>query len=182
MNTVIDLLPVALFLAVLKIYNIYAATVVLMVACSLTVLISWVRTRKLPKMQLITAILAVVFGGFTLYLRNPEFIKIKFSVVYALMAIAMLGSHFIGDRVLLARIPQDAIKLPEKVWRRMSLAWIVYFLLLACVNLYIAEHFSDAVWANFKFVCFFLPVIFMLLQAPFLARYLESDPENDHAR
>lgn len=182
MNALIDLLPVVLFGAAYFLRGIYTATAVLIAACFAVVLISWLRTRKVPKMQLFTALLAAVFGGMTIYLHNPEFIKIKFSLVYLLFAIAMLGSHFIGDKVLLARIPQDAIKLPDAVWRRLSLAWVIYFLLLAAVNLYIAENFSEAFWVKFKLACVFLPVVFMLLQAPFLARYLESDPENDHAR
>lgn len=182
MKTLIDLLPLALFLAVMKLVNIYAATVVLMVSCTALMVYYWVSTRRLPKMHAIVAVLSCVFGGLTLYFRNPEFIKIKFSLVYVLMAAGMLASHFIGDKVLLARIPQDALKLPDSVWRRMSLAWIFYFLALAAVNLYIAENFSDAFWGNFKLASAFFPMVFMLMQAPFLARYLESDPENDHAR
>jgi intracellular septation protein len=178
----IDLLPVLLFVAAYFLRGIYAATAVLIVACFGVLLLSWIRTRKVHKMQLVTALLAAVFGGMTLWLHNPDFIKIKFSVVYVLLASAMLFSHFVGDKVLLARIPQDALKLPDPVWRRMSLAWIIYFLVLAGVNLYVAQHFSEAVWVKFKFACLFLPVVFMLLQAPFLAPYLEPDPKNDHAR
>jgi intracellular septation protein len=182
MNALIDLLPLALFLAVLKLVDIYVATEVLMASCIALVLYHWVQTRKLPKMHLVTAVLACVFGGMTLYFRNPEFIKLKFSIVYLLFAAAMLSSHFFGDKVLIQRIPQDALKLPDPVWRRMSLAWIGYFVALAAVNWYIAEHFSEKAWGNFKFASAFFPVVFMLAQAPFLAPYLEPDPKNDHAR
>ena len=181
MNTLIDLLPVVLFGAAYYLRGIYTATAVLLAACFGIVLLSWLRTRRVPKMQLITALLAAVFGGMTIYLHNPEFIKLKFSLVYLLFGAALLGSHFVGDKVLLARIPQDAIKLPDAVWRRLNLAWVFYFLLLAGVNLYIAENFSEAFWVKFKLACVFLPVVFMLLQAPFLARHLESDTERDHA-
>jgi intracellular septation protein len=182
MNALIDLLPLALFLAVLKLVDIYAATMVLMASCVALVGYHWIRTRRLPKMHLATAVLACVFGGLTLYFRNPEFIKLKFSLVYMLMAAVMLVSHFVGDKVLIQRIPQDALKLPDPVWRRISLAWVLYFLTLALVNWYIAENFSEKVWGNFKFASAFFPVVFMLLQAPFLAPYLEPDPKNDHAR
>lgn len=182
MNALIDLLPLALFIGVLKLYNIYAATEVLMAACIAATAIQWPRLRQPPKMQLLTTAMVIVFGGLTLYLRNPEFIKIKFSLVYLLLAGMMLGSHFIGDKVLLARIPQSEIQLPDPVWRRLSLAWIGYFLVLAGVNFYIAENFSDKAWANFKFASMFMPLVFMLLQAPFLVRYLEPDPKDDHAR
>lgn len=182
MNALIDLLPLALFLAVLKLVDIYAATVVLMGSCVALVAYHWVRTRALPKMALATAVLACVFGGMTLYFRNPEFIKLKFSIVYLMFGAVMLLSHFVGDKVMIQRIPQDALKLPDAVWRRMSWAWIGYFLFLAVVNWYIAENFSEKVWGNFKFASAFFPVVFMLAQAPFLAPYLEPDPKNDHAR
>jgi intracellular septation protein len=182
MNTFIDLLPMALFGAAYFLRGIYAATAVLIAACFGVVLFYWLRTRRVPKMQLVTALLAAVFGGMTIYLHNPEFIKLKFSLVYVLFGAVLLGSHFIGDKVLLARIPQDAIKLPDAIWRRLNLAWVIYFLFLAGLNLYIARNFSEAFWVKFKLACVFLPVVFILLQAPFLARYLESDPESDHAR
>ncbi len=182
MNALLDLLPVVLFGIAYFLRGIYTATAVLIVACFALVLVTWLRTRRVPKMQLFTAVLAAVFGGMTIYLHDPEFIKLKFSLVYLLFAVALIGSHFVGDKVLLARIPQDAIKLPDAVWRRLSAAWAIYFLCLAGVNLYIAQNFSEAFWVKFKLACVFLPVVFILLQAPFLARYLESDPENDHAR
>jgi len=182
MNALIDLLPLVLFGAAYFLRDIYTATAVLIAACFGVVIYSWLRTRSVPKMQLFTAVLAALFGGMTIYLHNPEFIKLKFSLVYLLFAAALVGSHFVGDKVLLARIPQDAIKLPEAVWRRLNLAWALYFLFLAGLNLYIAENFSEAFWVKFKLACVFLPVVFMLLQAPFLAPYLESDPESDHAR
>ena len=182
MNALIDLLPIVLFGAAYFLRGIYVATGVLIAACFAVVAISWLRTRKVPKMQLVTAIMAAVFGGMTIYLRNPEFIKLKFSLVYVLFAAALLASHFVGEKVLLARIPQEVIKLPDAVWRRLSLAWVIYFLLLAAANLYIAQNFSEAFWVKFKLASVFLPVVFMLMQAPFLARHLESDPEKDHAR
>jgi intracellular septation protein len=182
MNALIDLLPLAAFIGGYFTGGIYAATGALIVACVVSAGLLWLRTRKPPKMQLITAAMAIVFGGMTLWLHNPDFIKLKFSLVYLLFAAALLGSHFVGDKVLLARIPQDVLKLPDALWRRVNIAWIFYFLLLAAVNLYIARNFSEAIWVKFKLACIFLPVVFMLLQAPFLAPYLETDPKNDHAR
>jgi intracellular septation protein len=182
MNALIDLLPLAAFIGGYFLSGIYAATGALIVASIVAAALLWLRTRKPPKMQLITAAMAIVFGGMTLWLHNPEFIKLKFSLVYLLFAGALLGSHFIGDKVLLARIPQDVLTLPDAVWRRINVAWIFYFLVLAAVNLYVARNYSEAIWVKFKFACIFMPVVFMLLQAPFLAPYLETDPKNDHAR
>ena len=156
MNALIDLLPLVVFWVVLKLTDIYQATMVLMGGYALVVVYHWLRQKRPPKMHLVTAAMIEIFGALTLYFRNPEFIKIKFSLAYILTAAAMLSSHFIGDKVLLARMTQGEINLPDKLWRRMSLAWISFFLLLAGVNFYIAENYSDGAWANFKLASVFL--------------------------
>jgi intracellular septation protein len=183
MNQLIDLLPLAAFGGTWVFSNIYTATAVLMAGCVILAGYRWISTGRFPKMHVATAVMACVFGALTLYYRNPEFIKLKFSLVYLLIGAMMLSSHFFSDKVLIQRIPQDALKMPDAAWRRMSLAWIVYFIALAGVNWYIAENFSEKVWFSFKFLAgTVLPVVFMLAQAPFLAPYLEPDPKNDHAR
>ena len=98
MNALLDLLPVVLFGIAYFLRGIYTATAVLIVACFALVLLTWLRTRRVPKMQLFTAVLAAVFGGMTIYLHDPEFIKLKFSLVYLLFAVALIGSHFVGDK------------------------------------------------------------------------------------
>jgi len=80
MNALLDLLPAVLFFTAYWLRGLYTATAVLIVACCSTLLVTWLRTRRVPRMQLVTAILAIVFGGLTLWLHNPAFIKLKFKV------------------------------------------------------------------------------------------------------
>ncbi len=155
----------------------------LIASCFAVVVVQWLRTRRIPRVQLVTAILAGLLGGLTLWYRDPQFIKFKPTALYGLFAVALLASHFIGDKVLLARIPQDAIKLPDAVWRRVNLAWVLYFLFLAGLNLYIAENFSEAVWVKVKAFGFsLLMFVFLIAHAPFLMRYLEKHPKGGDAR
>lgn len=176
MNTILDLAPALLFFGAYASLGIYPATAVLIVSLFALVAVYWFKDKRLHKMHLLTAVVAAVFGGLTLYLRNPEFIKLKPTVVYGLIAIVLLFSQFIGKKVLLARIPQTALVMPDHVWRRVNLAWVVFFVFCAALNLYIAHAFSERVWVEFNVFGFtVLTMLFLLAHAPFLSRYLPKD-------
>ena len=177
MNALIDLSPAVLFFAAYVYGGLYVATTVLIVAMLAMVSVTWLRTRRVPKMQLGIAIIVTILGGLTLWLRNPEFIKFKPTAIYGAFALALLGSHFIGDKVLLARIPQKNIVLPDPIWRRVNLAWVAFFAFCAVLNLYVAATYSEATWVKVKSFGFTgLMFAFLLLHAPFLSRYL-VDPD-----
>jgi intracellular septation protein len=183
MNTLIDLIPAALFYAAYHFYGFFVATGVLIAASLAMLLVEWLRTRKVKKMHVLVAIFAVVFGGLTLWKHDTEFLKMKLSVLYGLFSLCLLGSQFVGKTVLLQRIGHATIQLPEVIWRRLNIVWALFFAACALLNFYIAQHFSEAVWVNFKFYgVTILTVLFTMLHAPFLARYLEPDPKDDHAR
>lgn len=177
MNTLLDLLPAVAFFVAYVVKDIYAATAVLIVALFVLVAIYWFKEHRIHKLHLITAIVAAVFGGLTLYLRDPVYIKLKPTIAYGLIAIAFLVSHFIGEKVLLARIPQKVVDLPESIWRRVSLVWVVFFAFCAALNLYVAYTYSEKVWVDFNVFGFTaLTFLFMIAHAPFLMRYMPEDP------
>lgn len=182
MNALIELAPALLFVSAWVFYDIYAATAVLIAACFGVMLVSWLRTRRVPKTQIFTALLAAVLGGLTLWLHNPQFIKLKPTALYGGFALALFASHFVGNKVLLARLPQSQIELPDPVWRRVNFAWGVFFLFCAALNFYVATHFSEAAWVRFKVFGFSaLTVVFLLMHAPFLGRYLDTEAKRDDA-
>jgi intracellular septation protein len=52
----------------------------------LSLLGSWLLTRKLPKMAVITAVVVTIFGGLTLILRDDTFVKMKPTILYGIFA------------------------------------------------------------------------------------------------
>ena len=90
MKQFLDFLPLVVFFAFYKIYDIYAATGALIVATAVVLIYSWVRYRKVEKMALITFIVVAFFGGLTIFFHNDEFIKWKVTVIYGLFAGALL--------------------------------------------------------------------------------------------
>jgi intracellular septation protein len=124
-------------------------------------------------MHLISLVLILVFGGATWFLRDPTFIKWKPTVLNWLFAIVFLGSQFIGRQPVIQRMLSAQIELPAEIWRRLNLAWTAFFIVIGGVNLYVAFHFEESVWVNFKlFGMLGLTVLFVLLQSFYLARHM----------
>lgn len=141
MKFLYDFFPILLFFIAFKTHGIYAATVVAIVASLAQV--GWFRFRhgRFETMHLVTLALIVVFGGATLILHDKQFIMWKPTVLNWLFALAFLGSQFVGRQTLIERLMGHAINVPAKIWSRMNLAWVVFFLALGVANLYVADRF-----------------------------------------
>lgn len=170
-----DLFPVILFFIAYKLYDFYVATAVIIVATLVQVGYHWVRHRRVEKMHLITLVLVLLFGGLTLYLQDPLFLKWKPTVVNWLFALVFLGSQFIGKRPLVERMMSKSVALPAPVWGRLNLAWTLFFIFMGAINLYVAFNFSEAAWVNFKlFGMMGMTFLFIILQAFYLARFISE--------
>ena len=173
MKFLLDFAPALLFFGAYFYFDIYVATAVLIAAAIGLVLVYRFWKGHWHKAHMVVAALATVLGGLTLAIHDPAFIKFKPTAVYGAFALALLGSHFIGKQVLLARIPQKTFAFPEPVWRRVNLAWALFFLGCAVLNFYVAGHYDEATWVKFKTFGFTaLTFVFLLAHAPFLSRYL----------
>lgn len=176
MKFLYDFFPIVLFFIAYKLYGMYVATAVIIVASLLQVGFSWFRHRKVEKMHLITLVIVLVFGGLTLILQDPVFIKWKPTVVNWLFATAFLGSQFIGAKTLVERMMSTQIDLPSPVWRRLNLTWVVFFVVSGAANIYVAYNFSEDTWVNFKlFGVLGLTIAFIIVQAFYISRHLPDE-------
>ncbi len=178
MKLLYDFFPILLFFVAYKLYGIYVATATAIVATVLQVAVFWLRHRRVEKMHVITLAIIVLFGGATLLLKDPVFIKWKPTVAYWLFAAVFLGSQFIGGKSLVERMMGHAIQTTRAVWHRLNLAWVVFFVAMGLVNLYVAYHYSEETWVNFKlFGLMGLTFLFVLAQGVVLARFIEDKPD-----
>ena len=180
MKLLFDLFPVVLFFLAYKQYDIYVATGVLMVATAGQITFSWLRHRKVEKLHVVTFVVVLAFGGLTVFLRNPVFIKWKPTIVYGLLALAFLGSQFVGARPLTRALLGTVFELSDGAWRRLNLVWTVFFVAMAALNLIVAYRFSEDTWVNFKlFGLMGLTLAFVVGQSVVLRQHLvepASDP------
>ena len=177
MKMLADLFPVILFFVAYQLFDIYVATQVAIVAAALQVAYHRIRYGRVENTHWLTLGLLVVFGGLTLALRDPTFIKWKPTVVNWLFAAAFLFSQLFMRRSLLRRMMDHAIDLPEPAWMRLNAAWVLFFFAMGVLNLYVAYNYSEQTWVNFKLFGFLgLTLAFMLAQGVYLARHMQ--PQN----
>jgi len=184
----IDFIPLALFFIVYKLdprvvdiaghnFNlggIFSATAVLIISSVIVYGITFILQRKLEKAQWLTLIACLVFGGMTLAFHSETFLKWKAPVVNWLFALAFAGSHFIGDRVLIKRMMGHALTLPDVIWNRLNVAWILFFVFCGAANLFVAFTFQE-IWVDFKvFGSLGMTVLFLVGQGVYLSRHLHD--------
>ncbi len=184
----IDFIPLLLFFIVYKldprtvdivghsltVGGIYSATAMLIISSLVVYGALFVAQRKLEKSQWLTLIACLVFGSLTLAFHSETFLKWKAPVVNWLFALAFIGSHFVGDRLLIKRIMGHALNLPDVIWTRLNIAWIGFFLFCGAANLFVAFTFQSY-WVDFKvFGSLGMTLLFLIAQGIYLSRHLHD--------
>lgn len=181
MNLLFEFLPLILFLGAFFYKGIYFALVVLMIAMPIGVAIKYVRTRTFDKMYFGSTVFLLIAGTLTLYFRNPYFLYWKPTAFYWMVAIAFLGSQWIGTAPLVQRFfgmiddfPADKIKPAQ--WRKLNFVWVLFLVTAGILNIYVAYNFDEATWVKFKvFGLMALTFIFMIAQAFWITNLIGDD-------
>ena len=154
------------------------ATQIFVPAILIALFLGWVQTRKLAKMPLITAVLVVVFGGLTIWFKDPEFIKRKPTFIYLTFSFILLFGVW-KRKGYLKILMGPALVMKDSGWVLLSKRFGLIFLLLAILNEIVRQekYFSMDFWVNFK--TFGMPgilLIFMAFQVGLLKKYvIETD-------
>jgi intracellular septation protein len=157
--------------------GIFVATAVFMIAIMIALAISYVLTRHLPMMPLITAVIVLVFGSLTLVLHDELFIKLKPTIIYVLFGGVLLGGLAFG-KPLLGAVFDSVFHLSEEGWRKLTLRWAMFFFALAALNEIVWRTQTTDFWVSFK-VFGVLPLTFLFAasQFPLMSRYAVPEPE-----
>jgi intracellular septation protein len=151
--------------------SLLAATVVLMIAVVVSLALSYKWERRVPLMPMVTAVMVLIFGGLTIALRDPVFIKMKPTIVNCLFSAAL----FVGllfKKPFLQPLLGHALQLRDDGWRILTWRWAFFFLFLAALNEVIWRNFSEEFWVSFKaWGMFPITLVFALLQVPLIQRH-----------
>ena len=175
MKFLFDLFPVVLFFVAFKLFDIYVATAVAIAASILQ--IGWLKLkrRKVDKMMWVTLGVIAVLGGATLILHDETFIKWKPTVLYWAFGVVLTAAELLFRKNLIRAALIEQISAPDAVWTRLNWSWVAFFAFMGAANLYVAYNFPTETWVNFKvFGGMGLMLVFVVLQAVFLARHMEE--------
>src|SRR6187399_795843 len=117
----------------------------------LSLLIIYLRTRRIPAMFAVSTALLLVFGTAMLVLRESRFIQWKASVFLWLLAVAFLVSAFVGKKSLAQHLLQPMLgenQLERRDWLKLNIAWVLYGLVMGLINILVAYHASEAAWVK----------------------------------
>jgi len=172
----LDLGPLAAFIIAYLASNIFVATGVLMGATVVALVASYVITRHIAVMPVVTAIVILVFGSLTLFLHNDTFIKLKPTIIYLLFTATLLGGYLL-NKPLLAIVFDSSFHLTEEGWRKLTLRWAAFFLVMAVINEVVRQTQTTNFWFNFKAYAFpAMTFVYAALQYPLLTKYASDQP------
>lgn len=109
----------------------------------------WRLTGKLSRMQLVTAVLIVIFGGMSVWFNDPRFFKMKPTMIYLLFGGA-LGIGLLRGRSYLQLVMDEAMPLDTAGWMILTRRLTLFFLGLAVLNEVIWRTQTEEIWVYFK--------------------------------
>jgi intracellular septation protein len=180
-----EFVPLILFFAAFLWKDIFFALIVLMIAAPLGLVAKYLATKKIDKMYLWSTILLYPFAGATLYFRDAQFLFWKPTVYYWIVAIALVGSIWIGKKPLVRRLIDVSGELPtdqisDRQWRGLSFVWALFFVAMGFLNLYVAFNYSLDFWVKFKvFGLLAITMVFIFTQVVWLASKMDVAEESD---
>ncbi len=177
LRVALDYGPLLAFFVASKVFDIFVATAVFMVAIVLAIGVSRWKTGRISPMLWFTGAIVLVFGGATLWLGDVTFIKLKPTIIYLILAAILLFGMATG-RPLLKLVLHDSFPAVDaEGWRKLTRNWALLFLGLAITNEVARRMLTTDQWVDFKvWGVTGLTFLFALSQAPILMRHAEDVP------
>ncbi|MCK5622426.1 MAG: septation protein A [Alphaproteobacteria bacterium] len=186
LNAAIEYGPLAVFLAAYFIGNRYlddigailAATAAIMVATVVALSVAWFVQHRVPKVPLISGGLLMVFGGLTLWLQDPVFIKMKPTIVYLLFSTVLVGGVAMR-RPLLKPLLGNAWQLDDTGWTKLTIRFGLFFMAMAGLNELVWRTQTTDFWVSYKvFGTMGLILVFTMTQIGLIHRH-QIQPESE---
>jgi intracellular septation protein len=157
-----------------------ASTWGLVLGSGAAVLASLIVRRKLAVMPAVYGSAALLFGGATLFYRDPSIVEMKTTVIDTGLAVLMLGGLAIGKSPIRMLMGQ-AVQLTDSGWRKLTLRFGLFFLAMAIGNELVRRQ-SHELWLAYRTAgSLLLTFVFAAFQAPLILREtVHPDPAGLH--
>jgi intracellular septation protein len=163
-----EIFPLISFFVVYKFYNLFYATLSLIVTTIISLCLHYIKYKKVTKSQIFSLCVILLFGSLTLITKNADFIKMKLTIINLVFALVLLIGVYL-KKPFLQYIIGPSIQLSEKDWLKLSSRWSIFFFIIAILNEIIWRNYSDKIWVNFKvFGVIPLSLVFIISQMPFI--------------
>ncbi|RDC72429.1 septation protein A [Rhodovulum sp. 12E13] len=143
----------------------------------LTMGILWKLTGRLSRLQAVTGVLVVVFGGLTVWFNDETFFKMKTTIVYGLFA-GVLGLGLLRGQSWLAWVLGEFMPMAQEGWMKLTRRLTLGFGVLAVANEIVWRTMSTDAWVKIETFVFPL-VLFLWLWVSIISlqKYVETDDD-----
>lgn len=160
--------------------GIYTATIALIVATVLQVILVKLVWGSVEKRLLGVAGAVIIFGSATVLLRDPVYIFWKPTVFNWGLAVVYVVWHVTRDKCFFQELLPDEIEMPNRAWKRVTLISTLHFFMVGTVNLYVAYNFSMDTWVAFKlWSAILFTVIWAVMIGVIMSPYLKDTDSTD---
>ena len=192
MSQILEIIPIVLFFTAYQLDGtsihigswvyffdgIFSATAVLMVATAIQVGVSSILRGRIERREMWILLAVGLFGGITLWFRDPSFIQWKPTIFNWALAIVFLSSQFFSKKTILERTLGSQLELPSEAWRKLNLVWVGNFLLVGSLNIFVALNFSESSWVSYKlYSAIAFTILLALLTIIIVSPYLPKENE-----
>jgi intracellular septation protein len=141
-------------------------------------LILWLLTGTISRMQVFVAVMVIFFGGLTAWFNDERFFKMKTTIVYGCFA-GILGAGLLRGKSLLQWVMAEALPMKPEGWMILTRRLMLMFAALAVANEVIWRTQSTELWV--KLETFAMPAalfLFLMFQFMRLQRFMIEEPED----
>lgn len=191
LKTILETLPVVVFFVTYILFKnqvvevagqqytgFVLATAIFVPFLCVSTIIGWRLFGEVSKVQLLTFVLVLIFGGLTIFLNDESFFKMKPTLVYVLFGGAILVGLLRGKSYLQS-ILGGSVTMKDEGWMIISRRIMVFFFSLAVLNEIIWRTQSSEMWVYFKtFGLTFALLVFLASQYKVLQQYGEFDEDD----
>ena len=165
--------------------NFRLSTEFLVGAAVIALAASLIAERRLRPMPAFTGGLAVIFGGGSLILHDPDLLKMKMSIVDGVLGAVL----FIGVAVKrnpLKLLLGTSLELADRAWTTLAVRYGLFWWASAAANEVVRRTQSEQNWVLFRGFAFAAALVFALAQIPYILRHggpinrsVPSPPDRD---
>ena len=135
----------------------------------------WYLTGHLSRMQIMTAVLVVVFGGLSVWLNDERFFKMKPTLIYFLFG-GLLAFGLARGQSYLRTVMEGLMPLEQEGWMILTKRVMLFFFALGIANELVWRFLSTETWVYFKtFGLSAALFAFFMLQGKLFAKYSVDD-------
>jgi intracellular septation protein len=144
-----------------------------------SILLLWKLTGRVSRMQVVTAVLVIVFGGLTVWFNNEEFFKMKTTIVYGIFATILFTGLVLG-RSWLEYVMGELMPMQHEGWMILTRRLASAFSFLAIGNEIVWRTMTTESWVKIETFAFPL-ILFLFLwsQIMLLQPYVIEEDENE---